>query len=80
MLIILRSGATQEHIDHVVERIEKLGLRAHISKGEFRTIIGAIGEEQIGFPEQMLSIEGVENVLPIMKTYKLASREFHRDD
>ncbi len=80
MLIILRSGATQEHIDHVVERIEKLGLRAHISKGEFRTIIGAIGEEQIGFPEQMLSIEGVENVLPIMKPYKLASREFHRDD
>ena len=77
MLVILQSGAAQEVIDQVVERIEQMGLCAHLSKGEFRTIIGAIGEENPAFPEQLRSIEGVENVVPIMRPYKLASRDFH---
>ncbi len=77
MLVILRAGAPEKVTEQVVARIEQLGLRAHISKGEFRTIIGAIGEEKPIFPDQLLSIEGVENVLPIMKPYKLASRDFH---
>ena len=80
MLVIMQQGADQATIDHVVERIEQLGLRVHLSRGEFRTIIGAIGEELAGYQEQLLSLTGVENVLPIMKPYKLASREFHPAD
>lgn len=76
MLVILKSGAKQDVLDHVVERIEKLGLQAHVSRGQFRTIIGAIGEENPILPEQLLTIDGVESVLPIMKPYKLASRDF----
>jgi len=80
MLVILRSGASQEVVEQVTARIEQLGLQAHISQGEFRTIIGAIGEENVAFPQQLLSIEGVENVVPIMRPYKLASRDFHPED
>ena len=43
MIIVLKAGATQEQVDHVVERIESLGLEAHLSRGTFRTIIGVIG-------------------------------------
>ena len=77
MLVILQTGASQEVEDQVIKRIEHLGLRAHLSKGEFRTIIGAMGEENAAFPDQLRSIEGVESVVPIMRPYKLASRDFH---
>lgn len=80
MLVILRSGAENQVLDHVVERIEELGLRAHISKGEFRTIVGAIGEENDQLPTLLSSIDGVETVVPIMRPYKLASRDFHPGD
>jgi len=80
MLVILEAGADDSVVAQVVERIEQLGLKAHVSRGEFRTIIGAIGEEKAAFPEQLLSLQGVENVVPIMKPYKLASREFHHAD
>jgi len=80
MLIIMQQGVSESVVEQVINRIEQLGLRVHISRGEFRTIIGAIGEEKPVYPEQLLSIEGVEKVLPIMKPYKLASREFQPED
>jgi 3-deoxy-7-phosphoheptulonate synthase len=76
MLVILKSGASDDNIKKVTERIEELGLTAHISSGEFRTIIGAMGEENDALPDALLSIEGVDKVVPIMKPYKLASRDF----
>ncbi|HUW83834.1 MAG TPA: 3-deoxy-7-phosphoheptulonate synthase [Phycisphaerae bacterium] len=80
MIVILKSGASEEVVQHVAERITQLGLTPHISRGEFRTIIGAIGEEGVALPEQLEQIAGVEKVMPIMRPYKLASREFHPDD
>ncbi|MBI9017670.1 MAG: 3-deoxy-7-phosphoheptulonate synthase [Phycisphaerae bacterium] len=80
MLVILKSHAQQEAIDHVVERIESLGLKTHISQGEFKTIIGAIGEESPELQEQLATIDGVERVMPIMKPYKLAGREMRPND
>ena len=56
------------------------GQQAHLSRGEFRTVIGAVGEEGTRRPEPPASLDGVEKVVPIMKPYKLASREFHEDD
>ena len=80
MLIIMQQGVSESAVEQVITRIEELGFRVHISRGEFRTIIGAIGEEKPVYPEQILSIEGVEKVMPIMKPYKLASREFQPED
>ena len=76
MIIVTRPGVTDAQIDHIRERIEHAGLRTHISRGERRTIIGCIGDESLleGLP--LLSLPGVEAVTPVLKPYKLASREF----
>jgi len=80
MIIVMQSKAVEGQIDAVVHRIEDLGLKPHISRGEFRTIIGAIGDESLLRPESFAGMAGVESVMPIMKPYKLASRDFHAED
>ena len=80
MIIVLRANATQPEIDHVLDRIKELGLKAHLSRGEHRTIIGVIGDETKLQPQPLQAIPGVEQVLPIMKPFKLASREFNKKD
>src|SRR6516225_5443112 len=80
MIIVLRPNSTDEQIDHVLERIVELGLKPHLSKGEHRTIIGVIGDENKLQAEPLSAIPGVEQVLPILKPFKLASREFFKTD
>jgi 3-deoxy-7-phosphoheptulonate synthase len=76
----MSSNAPQDSIDRVVAEIERMGSRPHLSRGKFRTVIGAVGEEGKIDESHLASLEGVEKVVPIMKPYKLASREFHEDD
>lgn len=80
MIIVLRPDATQTQVDHIVDKLKGLGLQAHISKGTERTIIGAIGDEAVLRSLPLEAIPGVENVLPILKPYKLASREFKKEN
>src|SRR5688572_32700764 len=76
----MNSNAPQASIDRVVSEIEKMGSKAHLSQGQFRTVIGAVGEEGTLDQSHLQSLDGVEKVVPIMKPYKLASREFHEED
>src|SRR5262245_54638561 len=80
MIIVLRPNSTTEQIDHILERIQELGFKPHISRGELRTIIGVIGDENKLQAEPLAAIPGVEQVLPILKPFKLASRDFHPED
>jgi len=80
MIIVLKPNSTDDMIDHVLKRIEELGLQPHLSRGVSRTIIGVIGDERKLQSEPLQAISGVEQVVPILKGYKLASREFHPDD
>jgi 3-deoxy-7-phosphoheptulonate synthase len=80
VIIVMNQSAAPEAIKRVVAEIERMGNQAHLSEGKFRTIIGAIGEEGTLDQNHIASLEGVEKVVPIMKPYKLASREFHEDD
>ena len=80
MIIVLKPGATTVEIDHVVDRIRDLGLKPHVSTGEHRTIIGVIGDENKLRAQPLQAISGVEQVIPIMKPFKLASREFTKKD
>ncbi len=80
MIVVMKQGASQAQIAHVTERIKEMGLTPHVSQGQFRTVIGAIGEEAVAKQEMLRQIEGVEQVLQIMKPYKLCSREFHAED
>ncbi len=80
MVIVMRSGASQGEVGAIVSRIEELGYRAHLSQGVERTIIGVIGDERPLDPVAWEMLPGVENVVRILKPYKLASREFHPDN
>lgn len=80
MIIVMTSNVPQASIDRVVGEIEKMGCQAHLSKGTFRTVIGAVGEEGSIDASHLSTLDGVEKVVPIMTPYKLASREFHEED
>jgi 3-deoxy-7-phosphoheptulonate synthase len=77
MIIICKANTTDGEIRAIVEKIENNSLRPHISRGAERIIIGIIGDERRIRRESFLLMPGVENVVPVLKPYKLASREFH---
>ncbi len=77
MILILNSRASEEQIDHVLRRVEALGLQAHLSRGTFRTIVGIIGDEEKLIEEPLRAIPGVAQVIPVLPPYKLASLEAH---
>jgi 3-deoxy-7-phosphoheptulonate synthase len=77
MIIVLKPNPTPDVVEHVLDRIAALGLTPHLSQGVARTIIGVIGDETKLSVEPLQAIRGVERVLPILKPFKLASREFH---
>jgi 3-deoxy-7-phosphoheptulonate synthase len=77
VIIILRSGVTEDQIQHVIERVEQLGLKAHLSRGTYRTIVGVIGDESKLAAEPLRAISGVAEVVPVLPAYKLASLEAH---
>ena len=80
MIVVMKSSAGPEDVSRVVDRVSELGLKPHLSKGEFRTIVGAIGERTVQAREQLEQLPGVDEVMAITQPYKLASREFHEAD
>jgi 3-deoxy-7-phosphoheptulonate synthase len=80
MIIVMRMGAAEEQIQTVVARVEELGFQAHLSEGEERTIIGVIGDERPVDPTLFELMDGVERTVPILQPFKLASRDFKKED
>jgi 3-deoxy-7-phosphoheptulonate synthase len=80
MIVVMKRGATRVQIVNVTARIEQLGCQAHISKGKERTIIGIIGNGRPLDREPIERMEGVERTVPILRPFKLASRDFHPQD
>ncbi|MFH1798557.1 MAG: 3-deoxy-7-phosphoheptulonate synthase [Candidatus Omnitrophota bacterium] len=76
MIIVLKSSATKKQISHIIEKIEKLGLKPWLSCGVERSIIGVIGEEQVVRTLPLEGFPGVEKVMTILKPYKLASLDY----
>jgi 3-deoxy-7-phosphoheptulonate synthase len=75
MIVVMKHGASQKQIDHVVELIEELGLRSHIIQGTDRTVVAALGEKRDGAKQALETGDGVEKVMPILAPYKMASTE-----
>jgi 3-deoxy-7-phosphoheptulonate synthase len=80
MMIVMKEGATAEQIDAVVERVESVGAKAHLSKGELVTVIGAIGDREHVANLELDGYPGVDHIVPILKPYKLASAQYKRGD
>ena len=76
----MESLASERDVQNVVDRVEALGLNAHTVKGVERTVIGVIGDERLIQKDQLSMLPCVENVIPILKPYKFASREFKHSD
>jgi 3-deoxy-7-phosphoheptulonate synthase len=80
MIIVMQNGATLEALEAVNNRIQELGYKPHVIHGETRNVIGAIGDERGKAVLQSIeSMPGVESVVPILKPYKLASREMRKE-
>ncbi|NOY14412.1 MAG: 3-deoxy-7-phosphoheptulonate synthase [Deltaproteobacteria bacterium] len=76
MIIVMRKGASAEALAEVKKKIVKLGYQPHVIHGEIRNVVGAVGDERGKEKLQIIaSLPGVERVVPILKPYKLASRE-----
>ena len=77
MMIVMRTDATAEQIHTVVSRVKHFGLKAHLSQGEERTVIGVVGDgSPIMMQDNFRILDGVDRIVPISRPYKLASREF----
>src|SRR5262245_25087441 len=75
MIVVMKRGATQAEIDNVAKSIEERGLKAVKIQGTERTVVAAVGEERIAGITARERIPGVDEVLPILAPYKLASKE-----
>src|SRR3954447_4380380 len=76
MMIVMKSDATEEQIASVVARVEAVGARTHMSRGEEVTVIGAVGDREHVARLELEGSPGVDRVVPILKPYKLASTQF----
>ncbi len=75
MIVVMKRGATPEQVQHMVQRVEDFGLRAHVIVGTERTVIAAIGEKREETKQSLESGPGVAEVVPILAPYKVASLE-----
>jgi len=80
MVIVMKAGASAAEIAGVIKHIESIGMRAHLSEGEERTIIGMVGDERPIDASSFELLSGVERVLPILRPFKLASRDFKKQN
>lgn len=78
MIIVMKQNATAQEIENVENRLIELGFKTHPIHGEVKTVIGAIGDKRLLNIYAVSQMAGVENLVPIMKPYKLASNELHQ--
>ncbi len=71
----MRKDASETEVQHAVQRVEALGMKAHVLRGVERTVVAAIGAEREGLKEALEAGLGVAQVMPILAPYKIASRE-----
>lgn len=81
MIVVMKQGAAPKLVEDVVNRIEEMGFKVHLSRGEARTIIGVIGANEHMINEESFQVlEGVEKTMRVMQPFKLASRDFTQQD
>ncbi len=79
MIIIMKRSATKENIENVENKLLELGFKTHPIYGDVKTVIGAVGDKRLLDTRLFMDMEGVENLVPIMKPYKLVGKELKKD-
>lgn len=80
MIIVMKASASTQQIKHICDKVEEIGLKYTVSKGEERTIVGVIGQEDKIRVQPLEVFPGVEKVVPILKPFKLCSRDFKQEN
>jgi len=80
MIVVMRVGSTEKEIDGVLERLKELGFKGSLSLGVERTVVGVVGQTYPELADELAVLEGVADVVPVSRPYKLASREFRPED
>ena len=80
MIIVMKRGASEASVDAVVSKLESLGSESHVSDGQLRTVIGAIGDRSVIQQVPWEAFEGVERAVPVLDSFKFVSREFQPED
>ncbi|MBE2220748.1 MAG: 3-deoxy-7-phosphoheptulonate synthase [Anaerolineae bacterium] len=80
MIVVMKPEATEEHVQAIIDRVEHVGCKTHVIVGADQTVIGVIGDGRSIDIRQIGRMTGVENVVPISKPYKGASRQFKPSD
>jgi 3-deoxy-7-phosphoheptulonate synthase len=80
MLVVMRDHASSAEIHHVVDLLHEAGAEAHLSQGEVKTVIGVIGDREVMYSLDLEGLPGVEQVIRVLKPYKLVSRDFQAED
>src|SRR6516225_4275209 len=79
MIVVMKQGAARAQVDHVIQRIEQLGLRSHVIVGTELTVVAALGEKRDGAKQALETGDGVDKVVPILAPYKMASTEVKKE-
>ena len=79
MIIVMKPAAVREDVQNVVRIIESRGLIPHLSEGSQVTIIGVVGDKQKLANSNLEILPGVDRIMAVTESYKLASRKFHPD-
>ena len=80
MIIVIKPDATEKQVQGIVRAIEEKGLKAHLSKGDQVTIIGAVGDKSLLSARNLEIAPGVEKIVPVTESYKLTNKKFHPQD
>ena len=79
MIVVMKKGAAEADIEHMVGRVQNLGLKPHVIRGTERTVIAVIGDDRKTYKDSLESGPGVAEVVPILAPYKMASRELRAE-
>lgn len=77
MIIVMKPGATRQNVNDVVGYIHEKGLETHLSEGKLVTIIGVVGDKSRLMQDNLAIFGGVEKIVPVTESYKLANKKFH---
>lgn len=80
MIIVMQTGASSEDVEHVLERLRDIGVEAHVSEGQTRTVIGVVGDRTVVQQLPWEAFPGVERAVPVLRPYKFVSRDHHTSD
>jgi 3-deoxy-7-phosphoheptulonate synthase len=80
MVVVMKKDAKEGMVARVLAKIENLGMKAHVSRGKIRTIVGVVGDNSAVEPANFECLDGVERVVPLLGPFKLASRDFKKED